>query len=185
MAVGGVPVGAFQSQSCADCSDGACTPCGDEACADCDAPDDAPDVVTTAKDPWWLFYSDASAQDRVLWGMWSYHLRDLESGAPSNGVMGLVYKGFMGATFITTHGPRGWALGVERDWISAGAGPAEVMLGYRAGLLYGYDGRLFRLAEITPIIPFFQPVVFMRGGRFTLDATYTYVVVSFTAGFRF
>lgn len=152
---------------------------------DCETADEAPDVVTTGSDPWWLFYSDASPQDRVLWGMWSYHLRDLASGAPSNGMMGLVYEGFIAATFITTHGPRGWALGVERNWISLAEGPAEVMLGYRAGLLYGYDRRLFRLAEITPIIPFFQPVLFLRGGPLTLDATYTYVVVSFTAGLRF
>lgn len=185
MAARGAPASAYQTRSCTDCPDASCPSCEGEPCESCADAEDAADVVTTANDPWWLFYSDTSAQDRVLFGMWSYHLRDLESGAPSNGLMGIVYKGFVGATFITTHGPRGWVLGVERNWIAAGAGPAEVMLGYRAGLLYGYDGRLFRLAELTPVIPFFQPVVFMRAGRLTLDATYTYVVVSFTAGFRF
>jgi len=173
-----------EDESCVDCQDERCSACAERACTDCAEVEEA-ELVATGSDPWWLLYSDVSPQDRLLFGMWSYHLRDLSSGAPSNGLMGLVYDGFMAATFITTHGPRGYALGVERTWISQSLGPTELMIGYRAGLVHGYDHRLFRLAEISPVIPFLQPVLFMRGGRFTFDATYTYVVVSFTAGFRF
>jgi len=196
MAAAATPAGAYQTASCADVGSERCAGPNEEGCATCavpasgvgdggDAGEDGDEAAATEGSPWWLLYADASPQDRVLFGMWTYHLRDLSSGAPNNGLIGVVYKGMMAATFITTHGPRGYALGVERAWTSTAVGPTEVMLGYRAGLLHGYDHRLFRLAEISPVIPFLQPVAFVRGGRFTLDVTYTYVVASFTAGFRF
>ena len=64
-------------------------------------------------------------------------------------------------------------------------GLVGVMLGFRAGLLYGYDERLGWIAGKVPIIPLLQPVVYGRLGPVTADLTYTWVVVSLTAGLRF
>jgi len=58
-------------------------------------------------------------------------------------------------------------------------------VGFRAGLVYGYDGRLGWLAEAVPVLPFAQPVLYTRIGPFTAAITSTWVVVSVTAGLRF
>ena len=59
------------------------------------------------------------------------------------------------------------------------------MLSFRTGLVYGYDGRLGWMAEKYPILPFVQPVVYGRIGPVSADLTYTWVVVSLTAGLGF
>ena len=54
-----------------------------------------------------------------------------------------------------------------------------------APAFYGYDERLGWVAGKYPIIPFFQPVVYGRLGPVSADLTYTWVVVTLTAGLRF
>ena len=64
--------------------------------------------------PWWTLWSWRSPHDRILVGQFSTHLYKLEEGWDNNYAIGVVAGGFFGATFITTHGPRGWAVGFER-----------------------------------------------------------------------
>jgi hypothetical protein len=59
------------------------------------------------------------------------------------------------------------------------------MLGFRTGLVYGYDERLGWVAGKYPIIPFFQPVLYGSLGPVSADLTYTWVVFSLMAGLRF
>ena len=117
--------------------------------------------------------------------MWTLHIHQVNEGLSNDGLVGVMYRGGYAATFITTHGPRGYFLGLERKWVSGERGPLAGMLGFRAGLLYGYDERLGWIAGKVPIIPLLQPVVYGRLGPVTADLTYTWVVVSLTAGLRF
>lgn len=110
------------------------------------------------------------------------HLYELDQGFKNNWAVGAVRGGFFAATFITTHGPRGWVAGIERAWLEGSVGPIGTMVGFRAGLVRGYDERLGRIAEELPILPYGQPVLMARLGPATLDFTYTWVVVSLTGG---
>lgn len=132
--------------------------------------------------PWWTLWSWPTPHDRLIVGMITTHLYELDEAPTNNDAIGLVYRGLVGATFITTHGPRGFAVAFERAWLEGEIGPIRTMLGFRTGLVYGYDGRLFELADHTPILPYGQPVLLARAGPVTLDFTYTWVVVSMTAG---
>ena len=114
--------------------------------------------------------------------MTTAHVYSLEEGFANNWAIGAVSDGFFGATFITTHGPRGWALGFERVWAEGSWGPIQTMAGFRSGLVYGYDRRLGWVAEELPILPYGQPVLLARAGPLTVDLTYTWVVFSFTFG---
>ena len=48
-----------------------------------------------------------------------------------------------------------------------------------------YDEQLGWMAGKSPILPMFQPMLYGRIGPLTADVTYTWVVVSITAGLRF
>ena len=134
---------------------------------------------------WWNVWSTTSEENRLIWGMWTTHINREEDGWQNDKTLALIYDGFYGGTFRTTHGPRAYTLGVERTWVSRSAGPVAGMLGFRAGLVHGYDRRLGWAAEKFPILPFAQPVLYARVGPLTTDLTYTWVVISLTAALRF
>lgn len=140
---------------------------------------------SSESDHWYSAWSDRSSEDRVVWGMWSTHVNRRGDGWQNDAVLALVYDGWYAGTFRTTHGPRAYTVGVERAWASGRAGPWGGMVGFRGGLVYGYDGRLGWVAEKTPILPFVQPVLYSRIGALTTDVAYTWVAVSVTAGLRF
>lgn len=134
---------------------------------------------------WWNVWSHPSEEDRLIAGMWTTHLNRDKDGWQNDRAVALVLDGFYGATFRTTHGPRAYSLGVERSWLSRSKGTLAGMLGFRTGLVYGYDRRLGWVAEKYPILPFAQPVLYARLGPLAADLTYTWVVVSLTAALRF
>ena len=134
---------------------------------------------------WWNVWSRPSPERRLIIGMWTTHLNRERDGWQNDKTVALVYEGFYGGTFRTTHGPRAYSLGVERSWLTGSAGPVEGMIGFRTGLVYGYDGRLGWAAEKYPILPFAQPVLYARIGPLATDLTYTWVVLSVTAALRF
>ena len=141
--------------------------------------------ATHERGPWWTLWSTPTPHDRVLVGMITTHLYNLDELPTNNNAIGAIYRGVLGATFITTHGPRGFVAAIERSWFEGTLGPARTMFGFRTGLVYGYDERLFGLAGKTPILPYGQPVALIRLGPVSLDFTYTWVVVSLTAGISF
>lgn len=149
------------------------------AAAQQDEPDDS------SPRQWYNLGSLPSSQHRVVWGMWTTHLNREGDGWQNDRAFGLVYRGLYGFTFRTTHGPRAYSVGVERTWLSTDEGPVQGMIGFRTGLVYGYDERLGWLAEAVPILPFAHPVLYTQIGPFTADVTYTWVVISITAGLRF
>lgn len=141
--------------------------------------------ASPTRGPWWTLWSQTSDQDRILWAMWTIHLDHLDEGWSNDAMGGAVYRGFFGATFRTTHGPRAYSLGVERVWITGERGPAGGSFGFRTGLVYGYDERLGWMAEKFPVLPSFQLLAYGRVGPLTAELTYTWVVISVTAGVRF
>jgi hypothetical protein len=152
---------------------------------DTDAVESVVQTEQPTRGPWWTLWSWRTPHDRVVAGMITTHLYELDEAPADNQAVGVIYKGVVGATFITTHGPRGFVLALERAWLEGRLGPTRTMLGFRAGLVYGYDQRLFGLAEHTPILPYAQPMFLLRAGPVSLDFTYTWVVVSLTAGVSF
>lgn len=134
---------------------------------------------------WYSLGSLPSPEDRVIWGMWTTHLNREDDGWQNDRALGVVWNGLYAVTFETTHGPRAYSAGVERMWARTDDGPVAAMIGFRSGLVYGYDRRLGWMAEKYPVLPFAQPVLYARAGPFTTDLTYTWVVLSVTGGLRF
>ena len=139
-----------------------------------------------ASRPWWSLWTVPARHDRLLLGMTTYHIGDEDrEGWQNDYAIGLVARSVFAATFVTTHGDRALTAGFERAWFSAASGPHALWVGFRAGLMYGYDEELGWLAGAVPVLPYAQPLVYGRVGPLALDVGYTWVVLSVTASVAF
>jgi hypothetical protein len=121
---------------------------------------------------------------RVFTGMWSTHLRDAKDGLQKNSLIGLAYHGYYAATFINSFGDRALTAGLQRSFSDAGLGPLCKSLGYRAGLITGYDQRFFGIGDKLPVIPFVQLTGHVDYRNAGLEIAYAGVVASLIVSFR-
>ena len=108
-------------------------------------------------------------RDQLLLGMWTLHFESGDDQESNNRLIGAVYKGYYGGTFINTHGDRVWSGGWQRTLYQQKYGEVEVEAGYRAGIMYGYK-RYLKLGN-TRLFPLFQAL---------LDVEYKNVGVQFS-----
>jgi len=134
----------------------------------------------------WLLWTRPSTQDRLLWGQWTRHIdSERRPGVSNDGLFAIVYRGYFAGTFETSHDHRAYAVGLERAWATTGGEAAGVMVGFRAGLVYGYDEQLGWLAGAVPILPFASSLAQVWIGPLSAEVSHTWVVVSVGAAVRF
>lgn len=127
--------------------------------------------------------AEAQVVDRRLYvGMWTVHFRDPGRGVENNWLLGLSWRGLFGATFVNTFGNRAYSAGYQGMLVSWKAGAGSLGLGYRVGLVTGYDERFMPLAAKTPVVPLVQPRLTLDGKRLGAEVSYSGVVAS--AGFN-
>jgi len=102
-------------------------------------------------------------------GMWTTHLRRLRGGVDANWLMAVGWRGLYGGTFVNSFGNRSFAAGIERSVVRAEGGAVARGLGYRLGLVSGYDERLLGLAGKTPVLPALQVMGDVAMGRTGLE----------------
>ena len=121
-------------------------------------------------------------------GMWSYHLKhesqDMDNSR--NDLIGFSYRGLFAATFINSENRRSYAAGVQRYWLTDPLTPdLSWQLGYRLGLIYGYDEKLGHFASVSPVIPFPQLISDLTWKNVGWEISYTWVVLSTSFYVRF
>lgn len=126
-----------------------------------------------------------SADRRVYIGMWTVHFRDPGRGVENNWLLGASWRGFYGATFVNTFGDRAYSAGYQGILVRWNPGAVSLGLGYRVGLITGYDERFMPLAGKTPLIPLVQPRLTLDGKRLGLELSYSGVVASTGFNVRF
>jgi hypothetical protein len=122
---------------------------------------------------------------RLYFGMWTMHLRDDTIGLKNNWAIGLASHGFFGGTFMNSFGRRGFTGGLQRTIVSTEPAVVSASLGFRLGVVSGYDGRFMRLARETPVLPLLQPFVTIDVGHLGVEISYTFVIVSTAMSYRF
>ena len=122
---------------------------------------------------------------RLYFGMWTAHLKRDVVALDNNWVIGGTYRGVFGATFLNSFGRRAFTAGLQRTLIASEPRPFGASLGFRVGLVSGYDGMFMRLARETPVLPFIQPFVTLDVQHIGVEISYTFVVVSVAASYRF
>jgi hypothetical protein len=122
--------------------------------------------------------AEHSADPRLYVGMWTLHFRDLDRGLDNNWLLALSWGRIYGGTFINSFGRRAYSVGVQETVARWSAGIVSLGLGYRAGVVTGYDERLFPLAGKTPVLPVLQPLITLDGNRLGLEVSYSGVIAS-------
>jgi hypothetical protein len=115
-------------------------------------------------------------------GMWSAHLNDPNFDVSNNWLIGYNFRGYFLGTFINSYNQRSWATGVQRSvWSIGKLDSLNTSLGYRLGLMTGYQNRFPQFYRNSPIIffpEFYANVAFDYIG---VQISYSWTVV--TAGF--
>ena len=125
----------------------------------------------------------APERNRIIPGLWAMH--PFEPHFPElDGTSGFggLYGHWFGATFVNSYDERTFILGIERNWLSLRRGLLGIGLGYRVGLISGYDERLMELARHTPVLPFGGVLLWTRVGPVSLDTYYVYRAVTLEVG---
>ncbi|MDR3477547.1 MAG: hypothetical protein P4M14_05890 [Gammaproteobacteria bacterium] len=121
-------------------------------------------------------------------GMWSYHLKKEQDDMDNsrNDLIGLAYRGVFVGTLVNSQRRRSYVIGLQRYWRTETIGQdLKWQLGYRLGLIYGYDRKFGRIAEQIPVLPFPQVISDLTWKHFGWELSYTWVVVSTSFYYRF
>ncbi len=130
--------------------------------------------------------SSVKKPDRRLYlGMWTFHFRWQESGIKRNPVLAFSWNGIFVGTFVNTYEDRSFTAGYQGEILTAQLGEVRLGLGYRAGLLSGYDERLHPFAGRSPVFPLGQARIAAdtRWGGF--EVTYAGIIATGAAYLRF
>jgi len=141
----------------------------------------APSAAAVGGDP----DSTASAGASIYIGMWTSHFRHFHEGLAQNWLVGFGWKGYYAGTFINSYGKRAFAAGIERIVTRGASGGGVVpMLGYRLGLISGYDSRFLAIAGKTPVLPMAQLTGALEMGPTGIGLDWSGLVASLVPSFR-
>lgn len=128
---------------------------------------------------WWSLWSLPSTHDRVYLGMWTFHpFGDEPFRLETNNGFGLQYRSLFAFTCVNSFDRRTYVAGAERVWLEARQGSLAVMLGFRFGLIRGYDTELLQIAGETPVLPFWGTLILLRFGPVGGEVSWVYRAVS-------
>lgn len=118
---------------------------------------------------------------RLYLGLWTLHFEYPGRGLENNRLLGLAVGKIYGATFINTFGDRSYSAGFQDVIAHWTPELASISIGYRLGLVTGYDERFIRIAGRMPVLPVVQPRLLVEREHLGMEISYSGVVAS--AGF--
>jgi hypothetical protein len=122
---------------------------------------------------------------RIYVGMWTLHMKEPEDPVDNNWLVGVVYRGFFGGTFLNSFGKRAYTAGIQRSLVSLGEDRTRAWFGLRVGAVSGYDGRFMGVASKTPVLPIASAYIIVERDRLGIEMSYTFVVLSAAMTYRF
>lgn len=136
-------------------------------------------VETPSGDTGFRILGRPAQRRRLIGGMWTLHPYAISfPRVEETHGYGLQWGGAFAATFVNSYGDRAFTAGVERVWGEVGWRFLSTGLGYRAGVVTGYDERLLPVAEDLPVLPFVGIMAWTRVGPARFDVFYVYRVVT-------
>lgn len=99
--------------------------------------------------------------------------------------MGAQISSWFFATFVNSYDDRAFVAGLERYWWDERISVVDFGVGYRVGIVTGYDERLFELAGHTPLLPFGGLLLWTEVGPVGIDLFYVYRAITFEGSLRF
>ena len=127
-----------------------------------------------------------AADDRIYVGLFSYHIHpeSRRNDNATNNQLGLSYEGWFAITFKNSFYHQTYAAGVQRSiYTHKITNRFDFNLGYRAGFIYGYDGRMSELFEKIKVMPGILPYLNFQSKKMGIELQY--MITAFTAGFYY
>lgn len=151
----------------------------------------APDVSRGGEEPdratsGFTLLGRPAHRTRLIGGLWTLHPFAVSwPRVEETYGYGLLWDGFFAATFVNSFGGRAVTAGVERVWFEPAWRWLALGLGYRAGLVTGYDERLISWADDVPAVPVVGLQAWARVGPARFDAFYVYRVITLELALEF
>lgn len=114
----------------------------------------------------------------LYFALWTMHLRTVDRPIEDNRLLGLSWGRVYAGTLVNSFGDRSYLAGLQGTFAQRESRFATAALGYRVGLMTGYDERLFPLAGKTPVVPLIQPLLTIDARRVGVEFSYCGVVAS-------
>lgn len=122
---------------------------------------------------------------RVYVGLWTTHFRDITRGMRQNWLVGVSWRGMYGGTFVNSFGNRSFTAGIQRTLARGADGTIIPRVGYRLGLVTGYDEEFWSLAGKTPVLPFPQLLGGFDSGMAGVELGIAPLIATFGPNLRF
>lgn len=128
----------------------------------------------------------APAPREVRWyaAMTTLHLEDVGGGLSNDRLMAVSVGRTYLATYVNSYGTRSWSAGIQGEFRQWGTPRARLLLGYRAGVLTGYDERFLAVAGRVPVLPLLQPRLAAERRHAGVELSYSGVVASLAGYLR-
>lgn len=135
---------------------------------------------------WTALFGREHSRTHVIVGLWALH--PFEPQFPefdwAQG-FGVRSQQWLAAAFVNSYDQVAFMAALERYWWVGDYDAIDMGIGYRVGLLSGYDERLFALAGSVPALPFTGLLVWTDVGPFSLDVFYAYRGITVETGLSF
>ncbi len=141
----------------------------------------------TSTSSFWKTLAGKPVDKQLYAGMWTYHTsaasRDKDNA--TNDTLSYTRKGYFAGVFKNSYYNWSFAAGWQRDVYDKpfASDTQQFKVGYRAGLMTGYDDRLCSYCGDAPILPFIIPYIDWQYHNFGLESQYAVILV--TIGFYY
>lgn len=157
---------------------------GPESVRQVNATDDKTQTVSDQDESVWTFLKGTQPDNAVYLGMFTWHFNP-ESRAQdrwSNNLIGGVYNSIFIGTLLNSFSDRAFVVGVQRNvYTNQLSQNNQVNVGYRLGLISGYDQRMLDIAKYLPVLPI--PELYIDYAYRNFGAELSYIGMVFTAKF--
>ncbi len=135
---------------------------------------------------WTAIFGREYSRPHVIVGVWALH--PFEPQFPEfdwTQGFGVRSHQWLAAAFVNSYDRVAFMAALERYWWVGDYSAIDIGIGYRVGLLSGYDERLLSLAGRVPALPFTGLLVWTDLGPFSLDVFYAYRGITVETGLSF
>lgn len=132
----------------------------------------------------WQFLEGTQPENAVYLGMltWHFNPESRKDDRRSNNLIGGVYQSIFVGTLLNSFSDRAFVVGVQRNlYTNQLSQNNQVNVGYRLGLISGYDERMSDIAKYLPVLPI--PELYVDYAYKNVGAELSYIGVVFTAKF--
>ncbi|WP_157966582.1 hypothetical protein [Fastidiosibacter lacustris] len=146
--------------------------------------DDQSDSKSQQGTSFWEFLKGAQPSNGIYLGMFTWHFNPASRSDDrwSNNLIGGVYNSIFMGTLLNSFNDRAFVIGVQRNiYTDQLSQNNQINIGYRLGLISGYDERMSDFAKYLPVLPI--PELYIDYTYKNFGAEFSYIGVVFTVKF--